>query len=151
MGLLEVANAFEDLSGVKFLISGKNYSDINFENFSNTEYLGVIERSELLEYMEQSIAFINPQDPDFTENQDNFPSKLYEYINTLKPVISTKTDGLSPEIRDILVMLDSLDKNEIVEKIEFVISNYEAVASETAKNRKSLLKIIHGKQKPESL
>lgn len=131
MGIEKIMMAFESISGAKFVISGKNYSSIEFSKYTNSYYLGTLKNEDLAIHMSAAAIFINPQDPSFTENHVNFPSKLYDYIATRKPIISTITSGMSPAIIDLVIPLKSLDLDEIANTINRVISNYDAIAEKS--------------------
>jgi glycosyltransferase involved in cell wall biosynthesis len=63
---------------------------------------GLISDDELTELCAKAAVFVNPRLPDVDENKYNFPSKVLEYLSYGIPVVSTWTEGLAPEYRDIL-------------------------------------------------
>jgi glycosyltransferase involved in cell wall biosynthesis len=91
---------------------------------------GCVPENKLEELAAQSSLMVNPRDPALTENQMNFPSKILEYLSYCKPVISTWTDGLSPEYKKILVIADDASPNAIATKIEDVLGWSESQLSE---------------------
>ena len=84
-------------------------------------YFGCVSDEKLEELTNQSTIMVNPRDTSLPENHINFPSKVLEYLSYCKPVISTWTDGLSPEYRDILVIAENPNPDGIAAKIEEVL------------------------------
>ena len=84
-------------------------------------YFGCVSDERLEELALQSTIMVNPRDTNLTENHVNFPSKVLEYLSYCKPVISTWTDGLSPEYRDVLVIAENATPDGIAAKIEEVL------------------------------
>lgn len=54
-------------------------------------------------------AFINPR-PNMSDNKFNFPSKLLHYLAFGKPIISTRTPGVSNSYDEVLLMCDPTPK-----------------------------------------
>ena len=47
----------------------------------------------------------------------NFPSKILEYLSYKKPIVSTWTPGLSDEYKDVLIIVDNENPENISKKI----------------------------------
>ena len=56
-------------------------------------YLGSLPYDEYIEELKHTDALINPRNMKLPENQNNFPSKVMDYLATGKPIISTKFAG----------------------------------------------------------
>lgn len=69
---------------------------------SRTHYLGLLDPSELSKLYERADFFVNPRPTDIKYGDNNFPSKLLDYLAWNKPILSTKTAGLSPKLCDNL-------------------------------------------------
>lgn len=63
---------------------------------SRIHYLGLLDPCELSKLYERADFFVNPRPTDITYGDNNFPSKLLDYLAWNKPILSTKTGGLSP-------------------------------------------------------
>lgn len=63
---------------------------------------GFVNDIELEQACRKAYAFINPRPLHLFRSENNFPSKLLLYLSYNKPVISTKTKGLSPDYDNIL-------------------------------------------------
>lgn len=68
--------------------------------------LGFVDERRLESVCRRASVFVNPRPSDRMENHANFPSKVLEYLSWGTPVVSTWTGGLSPEYRDVLVVVD---------------------------------------------
>jgi len=68
--------------------------------------LGFLSERELDHFCQQADFFVNPRPSNERCNKKNFPSKLLQYMAYGKPVITTWTDGLSPEYRTLLIVLE---------------------------------------------
>jgi hypothetical protein len=63
---------------------------------------GFVSDHELDQACRNAYAFINPRPLQVFRSENNFPSKLLLYLSYNKPIISTKTKGLSPDYDNIL-------------------------------------------------
>lgn len=108
---------FEIFSKVKtrdcrFILTGKDphsRAKKYLVNEPRAEYVGFLNREELHAVNLRATAFINPRPAYISDNRMTFPSKLLSYLAYGKPIISTWTDGLSPEYRELLWVADSKD------------------------------------------
>lgn len=85
------------------------------------KFFGLIDEKRLRDVSTQAAVFINPRPSSIIDNRSNFPSKVLEYLSYGKPVISTWTEGLSPDYKDVLVVLDDENPLDLAKKIEEVI------------------------------
>ena len=67
--------------------------------------------------MQIASVFVNPRPRDVIGNESNFPSKLFEYFQYLKPIISTKTPGISPDYETILITAETDNPKSIANKL----------------------------------
>lgn len=81
-------------------------------------YLGLVEEERLQAVCREAAAFVNPRPVDLHENRSNFPSKVLEYLTYGRPVVSTWTEGLAPEYRDVLVTPDQADPDGLARAME---------------------------------
>ncbi|HHX68555.1 MAG TPA: glycosyltransferase [Gallicola sp.] len=78
---------------------------------------GFVSDEELEKSMQECFAFVNPRPIDIPGGENNFPSKLLEYLRYGKPVISTKTAGIAPYYDNVLYYYDPLDTSSLVSTI----------------------------------
>lgn len=104
--LFEIFSAVSDQS-CRFLLTGKDAKG-NLKRYLRQEpraaYCGFVSRDELQRIHAQATVFVNPRPRESSENRMTFPSKLLEYLAYGKPVVSTWTEGLAPEYRDVLLV-----------------------------------------------
>jgi glycosyltransferase involved in cell wall biosynthesis len=85
-------------------------------------YFGLVSQSRLDELMTEADLFINPRPSHLPENQDNFPSKVLEYLSWCRPTLSTFTPGVPPDYRSVLIEVRSEQPEGIAETIEDVLA-----------------------------
>lgn len=106
----------------------------NMEN--EITYLGEISQSDLAYVASNAYILINPRPPGM-QSEYGFPTKLVEFLNCKKPVISSSTGDISfffTDMKDCLLYKPG-DLNELEEKIKWVMLNYKTamkIASEGA-------------------
>lgn len=88
---------------------------------SRIKYLGMVNQDELTELYEESSFFINPRLSNYEENNNNFPSKLLDYLSYAKPIISTKTKGINPIYYNYLNVLKEENAKSLSELMREVI------------------------------
>jgi len=140
-GALELVNAFShiDDQDIELWICGRG-SNNELERIAELDkrvsLYGFVDEKRLNELASMADFFVNPRPTNFEPNKLNYPSKLLHYLAYGKPVISTFTDGLSPEYNEILLPITndsvegiamslqaalSIDNEEYVDKVEAVI------------------------------
>ena len=86
-------------------ISGQGKS-AKVENVANKDlrikYLGLLSKRRLSHLYTKADVFLNPRPTNLNWIDNNFPSKLFDYLAYDKPIISTWTKSLEPEYRKIL-------------------------------------------------
>lgn len=71
---------------------------------SRITFFGCVHEEKLRELSRQAWVMVNPRPSNIRDSQHNFPSKVLEYLSYGKPVVSTRTPGLSPEYRPFLIV-----------------------------------------------
>ena len=84
------------------------------------KYLGYLPtRLDLLNKQKEATMLISTRDPSEPASTYCFPSKIFEYMVSGNPVLSTRINGIPDEYFDYIIPLDSLDaaylKNKILE------------------------------------
>lgn len=82
---------------IRLLLSGKGDLETQIQQASQEDsriqYLGHLPYGEYIRRMNQADILINPRNMALPENQNNFPSKIMDYLASGKTIISTKFVG----------------------------------------------------------
>jgi len=130
-GIYLAIDAFIKLPTEHLYISG-SYKDDNIlrliEKYNNIHYLGYLSFDNYNDMLKSVFCCLSLRDPSVPENINNFPSKILEYINMNKLVISTI---YYPELRDLKYILSDFNSGNLVNIITnikenqiFYINNY---------------------------
>lgn len=98
-GVDMMLNAFSQIGNpsVRLKISGKGSFQKLVEDAAKQDdritYLGCVPYEEYLSNLKQADVLVNPRNMNLPENENNFPSKIMEYLATGKPIISTRFPG----------------------------------------------------------
>jgi hypothetical protein len=94
---------------------------------------GYLEPDELDALAKMAYAFVNPRPSFFAPNQINFPSKILHYLAYNKPIISTFTEGLSPEYEKVLIFTKDGSSealtSEIKKAFDLALSEYSNICN----------------------
>lgn len=116
-GIENFAEEFVKLSQNKFElhIYGKGDSLLlnKLSVYNNIKIKGFVSDEELEKNMQECYAFVNPRPIDIPGGENNFPSKLLEYLKYGKPIISTKTAGIAPYYDNVLFYYDPQDRTSL--------------------------------------
>lgn len=86
-----------DNPSIRLKISGKGSLQKLVEDAAKQDhrisYLGCVPYEEYLSNLKQADVLVNPRNMNLPENENNFPSKIMEYLATGKPIISTRFPG----------------------------------------------------------
>ena len=114
-GINEFTEQFKLISeklDIEFHIYGNgNAEEIKSITSGNNKikFMGFVTSEELDLACKNAYAFVNPRPTQVYHGENNFPSKVLLYLAYQKPIISTRTEGLSPEYDKLLVYYE--DKN----------------------------------------
>jgi len=91
-GLKMALEVFSELPEMTLLVSGNGDPEL-VERYAarcpNIRYLGFLPFDEYLKVLDQVAVGVSFRDPGYEENCNNFPSKILDYLNRGKAVIST--------------------------------------------------------------
>ena len=111
-GALELAQAFNKIENndIKLWICGRG-ENIGLQNLakidSRIHLKGFVNDEELNELASMAFAFANPRPNAYAPNKLNYPSKILHYLSYQKPIISTISNGFSPDLQDILIPIEN--------------------------------------------
>ena len=78
------------------------------------------DQSEVMRLQSRATALINMRDPDEEASKYCFPSKIFEYMLSGKPVLSCKLGGIPEEYFDYLIEMKSIQPEDIAQAIRGV-------------------------------
>lgn len=80
---------------IRIIITGKGPLEKEVCNVGDRriDYRGFVTRDQYHELLREADVLINPRNMSLAENQNNFPSKMLEYLATGKYIISTRYSG----------------------------------------------------------
>ena len=143
--LLQVIDRFEKsgkyVNKIRWIISGKGpMIDEVMEftkNHKDVEYIGSVPYEQYIEYLTRAHIYINPRNMYLPENQNNFPSKMIEYLAMGRVIVSTKFVGWGKFGENAYYCETSVE--DIDQKIELALEEYSAVFEQQFKrNRKKV-------------
>lgn len=118
------------------------------------KYLGFMQRSEVFEKLKKARLLVNLRNTDDVYTKYSFPSKMFEYMASGTPVLTTKLEGIPHEYYNYLYTTESYNdeviKNKIVEilnkndkdRLEFGMKARKYILNEK-NSRKQVQKIVN--------
>jgi len=110
-GAVELARAFHSLQdpGIELWITGRGSND-EIEQLASRDtrikLYGFVAQNQLHHLASRAKMFANPRPTAFAPNKLNYPSKLLHYLAYGRPVLSTISEGLSPDYREVLFPIE---------------------------------------------
>ena len=92
------------------------------QNISNVKYKGSVDNSTMKNIQSKAFLLINPRPIDNPISKVTFPSKIFEYMISGTPVLTTKLNGLTDEYLDNMFFVDSDDPLILADKINEIMS-----------------------------
>lgn len=123
--LLEAIKEYREES-VEFYFTGKGSLKNKIKEAAlidkRIKYLGFLSKEEFYDRLEESNVLINPRNMNFLQNNNNFPSKILEYLYTGRIILSTKFPGYDC-FDDNIIYCDS-NAESIKKSLEKIVSTY---------------------------
>lgn len=126
-GVIELLRAIQLIKNedYEFWFTGFGNAVAEIEKQSKVDhrirYLGFLpSREVLLQKQQEATMLINTRLPTEDGSAYCFPSKLFEYMASGRPVLSFKIDGIPDEYFKYLIKMNSLSAEDISEAIQFV-------------------------------
>ncbi len=128
-GLEWLIKAFININdpNIRLKISGKGdfrYFKKYYKLDKRIQFFNFLNENDLFKEYNSTDIFINPRPISISGNENNFPSKLFDYLAFNKPVISTLTDGLSPIYRNILFLVEDETVDSLCSTLNKVIEDF---------------------------
>lgn len=125
-GAVELTRAFRSLddTNIELWITGRG-TNKEIEKLatqdSRIKLYGFLSQQELHTLASRARVFANPRPSAFVPNKLNYPSKLLHYLSYGRPVLSTFTDGLSPDYKDVLIPIEQESEEGLVDAIRHAL------------------------------
>lgn len=98
---------------IRLLVSGKGELENALKRAAKEDdricYLGHLPYEEYVEKLQEADVLVNPRDMRLPENQNNFPSKIMDYLAAGKVIISTKFAGWKKFEKNIIFCESSVE------------------------------------------
>lgn len=112
---------------VEFIFTGKGYLEEGVKTASKNDnrikYKGMVSEEEYYNLLQEANILINCKNMNLGENNNNFPSKVLEYIASGRTIISTKFSGYEKFEKNI-VFTES-NEVDLAKTIENALEDYE--------------------------
>ncbi len=112
---------------LKFVFTGKGDLVENVKIASNNDkriiYKGMVSEEEYYNLLQEANILINCKNMNMGENNNNFPSKVLEYIASGRTIISTKFSGYE-KFEENIIFTES-NEIDLAKNIENVLKEYE--------------------------
>ncbi len=92
------------------------------EKDTRIKYFGYKNRTEILQYEQQSHLLINLRNPEEEYTKYSFPSKTTEYMASGTPLLTTKLRGIPDEYFDYCFTLENYSADDISRKIREILA-----------------------------
>ena len=117
-----MAQTFREVVGedVEFLVCGRGQCDVLIQaakEDKRIKLVGFVDDDALHRICKEASIFFNPRDPGYSNNRMIFPSKILQYMAYGKPIVSTRTDGLSPDYDCLLQIASENRAKELAAEI----------------------------------
>lgn len=111
---------------------------------SRIHYLGLLKEDEYLEVLKKADILLNPRNMNLLENQDNFPSKIMDYLATGNSILSTRFAGFE-KFEDYIIFCDN-NAEDYASSLEELLENLHDKRADIAKRREFASQFLWNKQ-----
>lgn len=151
------SGSLNEYSGVRELVEAMDYvedKDIELDIYGDgylrdyvkhrcndrIHYYGTISNEEILKVQQNAWALISPRPVEDPIAKVTFPSKIFEYMTSGTPVISTRLNGFLPEYEGLLLFAESNEPEEMARGImEVAEHSYKDMLEMARKARKFIV------------
>lgn len=122
--LIEAMKYVED-KDAKLHIYGSGYVQNQVEQMAqqipNVEYHGRISNQEMLRIQKEAYLLVNPRPVEDSIAKVTFPSKLFEYMISGTPVLTTKLNGINEAFQEHLYLAEDSSAQELARMMNTVL------------------------------
>ena len=155
---LVYSGALVEYSGIRNLIEAMDYindkevildiygsgQDMNYvmrcaENMSNVKYHGKVDNRTMKKIQSDAYLLINPRPTDNPISKVTFPSKIFEYMISGTPILTTKLNGLTDEYLNNMFFVANNNPFLLAEKINEIMNLPISVLIEKAMNARKFV------------
>jgi len=126
--LLEAFKEISDVKDVNLVITGNgslSHIPLGLKNDERIQFKGMVSEAELSKIFRCANVFVNPR-PNLYDNANNFPSKLFDYLAYEKPIVSSKTPGISEKYNEVLIFADQSDPDSLATSLRRALTLTDA-------------------------
>ena len=106
---------------------------------SRIRYYGKVDNQEAMKKQQTAWLLANPRPVDTLIAQVTFPSKIFEYLMSGRPVMTTRLNGFSKDYDDLLFWVDGSDAELLAAKINQIDRETDEKLCSVAENARSYL------------
>ena len=99
---------------------------------SNIKYMGMVENDKMVRIQQSAYLLINPRHSDDPIAMVTFPSKMFEYMLSGRPVLTTKLNGLSEGFLKNLFLIEEESPEGFADAINNIIASSDCELLEKA-------------------
>ena len=151
VGIETILNVFNEIKddSIELWLIGKG--DMNEEIIKRAsidkriKYLGFMPRKEVFEKLKQARLLLNLRDPEDLYTKYSFPSKMFEFMVSGTPVLTTRIKGIPREYYNYIYAVDSYNIQDIKNKVIEVLNKNDLESEHIGKNAQQF--IINNKNK----
>jgi len=129
-------------SNVEFIITGRGEYESQIVDMQKQDvrinYLGFISQKDYMDLLGNVHILVNPRNMELPQNDNNFPSKILEYLASGRIVISTRFPGYEKFIENIY-FCDSMS-SDLANQMKNVIDNYNIIYNKSFTDNRELAK-----------
>ena len=100
----------------------KEYIIQYIDNIPNIKYQGSVDNITMLKIQAKAYLLINPRPIENPISKVTFPSKIFEYMISGTPVLTTKLNGLTDDYLDNMFIVDNNEPLLLADKINEIMS-----------------------------
>lgn len=138
-GVINFIKSYEylDSSDITFDIYGDGYLNNEIikliDNEPRIHFWGKLSHNEILELQNKAWILINPRPVDDPISQFTFPSKIFEYLLSGTPVLTTKLNGFDENLLNNVFYIDDNTPQEIAKEINRIYRLNPKILTEKAR------------------
>lgn len=91
------------------------------KEMNNVRYHGKVDNMTMKKLQSEAYLLINPRPVDNPISMVTFPSKIFEYMASGTPVLTTNLNGFTEEYLDKMYFVDNNDPETLANKIEYIM------------------------------